>query len=270
MFCPKCGAELSDGSLACPKCGTRFRKRSYLKLSLIVSLSLIVLVIAGYLTNQQIKISTLNRKLEEAVGKDAGYTETILKVEKEASSISYEELFNLCDKSIEFRTNLIVDLRGLYPGIESELRDKLIDFLNDENELIRQKKHFYRKRLSCQTIIKLANDIKRDIERDMLYVLNIDIGKASSSYEINAKTIKLKHIRKRIEELTIKLKEAILERTESADDFISTYNSLVDKESIVKKLMQSKRLRFIGFIEKYHKENLMLVDKIKEQAQSSI
>lgn len=78
------------------------------------------------------KISSLYSKLEEAVGKDAGYTETIIKVEAEASSMTYKELFDLCEKSIEGRTNLIVELRGLYPEIKSELKEKLIDFLNAE------------------------------------------------------------------------------------------------------------------------------------------
>ena len=263
MFCSKCGTELSSGFKVCPKCGTHLHKRSYLKLSLLILLGLIFLITAGYFGNQQIKISTLNRKLEEAIGKDAGYTETILKVEEEASSISYEELFNLCDKSIEFRTNLIVDLRGLYPGIESELRDNLIDFLNDENELIRQKNHFYHKKLSYNTILKIKDELHREVQ----YFIDVDSQKPRS-YELRTFEIKAEYYLKRINELNTEFIEAVSEMAKSADEFISTYNLLADKESALKRLMESKGLRFIGFIEKYHKENLMLVDEIKEQAKS--
>jgi len=55
-------------------------------------------------------------------------------------SITYKEIFGLCDKSIESRTNLIIELRGLYPNIKYDLKEKLVDFLNSENELVRSKR----------------------------------------------------------------------------------------------------------------------------------
>lgn len=246
MFCPKCGTQLSDDSVACNKCGTRFQRRSYLKLSVIMLSVLVVLAVAGYFANRQMKLSALNSKLEEAVGKDAGYIETIIKVEAEASSMSYQEFFELCEKSIEGRTNLLVELRGLYPEIQSDLKHKLIDFLNAENELVRQKSHFYRKQLSFSTAFDSYNEHLSDYP--------------TSSYG-------WEYWIRRSTNLKSEIVKAASEMTESANGFISTYKSLVAQETGVKKEMEAAGLRFTGFFEKYQESNIKFAEDAKTLAE---
>jgi hypothetical protein len=247
MFCPKCGTELPDGSVACHKCGLRLNRRSYVKLSLIIVSVLTLLVVTGYFINKQIKLSALNKQLEEAVGKDSGYTETIIKVESESSSISYKEFFELCEKSIDGRTNLIIELRGLYPEIESELKNNLIDFLNAENELVRQKQQFYRKHLSFSTNLEFYTDHIKDFP--------------TSSYGWD-------YWEKRSSKLRNDLVKDASDIMEYSDSYKSTYKTLLTKESEVKKLMISSDLRFNSLFEKYEKSNIKFADDAKDMVKT--
>jgi hypothetical protein len=100
---------------------------------------------ASTLGYQQYRLHEVKQKLGEAIGKDLGLTETILKVESESSKITFAELFELCNKSVDGRTNLIVELRGLHPEMDYALKEQLIKYLNAENEFVRSKREFYAK-----------------------------------------------------------------------------------------------------------------------------
>ena len=245
MYCPKCGTQLPDTAVACSNCGTRIGRRSYAKIAIVIALALVVIGVTGYVVNRQMKISALNAKLEEAVGRDAGYTETIIKVEAEASSMTFKELFDLCEKSIEGRTNLIVELRGLYPEIKSELKDNLIDFLNAENELIRKKSGFYRKQLAFSSSLDTYKDCYKDYLR------------STYSYSF---------YRERYEDAKTEVRKAALEVVEYADGFITTYQTLVKQEADVRQTMDQSGLRFVGFFEKYQSTNLKLAEDAKTTA----
>jgi hypothetical protein len=247
MYCSKCGTQLPDNTVACINCGARIVRRSYFKITSITLSILVVLIVAGFFANRQIKISALNSKLEEVVGKDAGYTETIIKVEAESSSMSYKELFDLCEKSIEERTNLIIELRGLYPDIDSKLRMKLIDFLNAENELIRKKNSFYRKQLSFTSTFDLYKDHLSD--------------PPTSSYGWD-------YFKQRAVKLQKEILEASSEMKEAATGFISTYKTLVNQEADVKKAMDDSGLRFVVFFQKYEQENLKRAEDAKKLAEN--
>lgn len=126
-------------------------------------IGLILLVSGIFVGAQHFKRqSEIKTKLEEAIGRDAGYTETILKMETDSSHITYGELFNLCDKSVEERTALIVELRGLYPSVNHAAKEKLIDFLNAENDTIRAKRDLYRKSM----LLSSAMDTVREAIKD--------------------------------------------------------------------------------------------------------
>jgi hypothetical protein len=106
--------------------------------------------------------SEIKAKLEEAIGRDAGYTETILKLESDSSHITFGEFFSLCDKSVEERTNLIVELRGLYPSVNNATKENLIDFLNAENDAVRSKRDLYRRKMQLSSAMDTFTEAVRD------------------------------------------------------------------------------------------------------------
>ena len=245
MICPKCKTELPENSVACFQCGHSFKKRNWYKYLFIGIPVIIILIAAYFFINHQLKLSEINQKLEEAIGKDAGYTETIIKVEKDASSITYQELFDLCDKSIEGRTELIVELRGLYPSIESETKNKLIDFLNYENELIRNKKQFYRKQLSFSSALESYKEHSSDFP--------------SSSYGWD-------YYFERSRKLRTEMVNAATEMKTNADQFINAYSELLKKEKHLKVILDKAGIRFQGFFQKYENEYIKLAEDAKELA----
>jgi len=123
----------------------------------------ILAVFAGIMGQRIYRYSAIKDKLQEAVGQDTGYTETLLKVESEGSHMTFGELFELCDRSIEGRTNLIIELRGLYPSINLKLKEDLIGYLNAENEFARSKRDFYRKQMQLSGAFDLYKETVLDI-----------------------------------------------------------------------------------------------------------
>ena len=97
MFCSNCGAQLPNKAGACTTCGRRVR-RGAARTLVLAGVVLILLVAAGLAGYRYYRISQLHTRLETAMGTDAGYTETILKIESDASNITFAELFALCDK----------------------------------------------------------------------------------------------------------------------------------------------------------------------------
>lgn len=245
MYCSKCGTQLEDGSRFCPNCGGKFGNRSIIKIASIVLLLVVIAGFATYIGYQQMRISKLNQKLEEAVGKNAGYTEIIVKVESEATAMTYAELFRLCDKSIEDRTSLVAELRGLYPDIESDLRQKLIEFLNAENELVRQKRAFYRKQLELSSSLdSLVEHIK-------------DKPRSSYGWE---------YYEQRSAKLKGKIRETSLEMTKEASHFIDTYKALVEREREIETEMKKAGIRFVAFFQQYADQNIKFAEDAKVKA----
>jgi len=188
----------------------------------------------GFYINHKIKISRFNEKLQQALGKDQGLIETILKVESESTSMSYKELFDICDKSISERTEIIVDLRGLYPDMESKLKDSLIEFLNSENELVRSKSHAYRKQFS----ISSAYDNVKE------YVSDYSYNDYTYEYYLS-NVVKYKN----------EIKEAIIDMLSNLVTFQTNYDLLIVKERNLSKIMSDEGLRFIPLFEKYKDSN---------------
>ena len=192
----------------------------------------------------------LKEKIEEAIGRDAGYTETILRIEKDSSNMNYQELFELCDKSIEGRTNLIVELRGLYPDIQYELKEKLIDFLNDENELVRAKRSFYRKSLEFST--------KREALQEKLQ--DTPCSGCSVEYYVEQKA----RLKRELDQLI----QSISEVEGNADEFYNRYQKVVEKERILSQSLNNAQIRFNSIFAKYQEENNKAVVDAKEGVQN--
>lgn len=97
MFCSACGHELTEGLHRCPACGKRTRRSRALIVVLLFLALGAVAVPATWLGINAYRVQQIKATLAEAIGRDSGYTETILKVESEASQMSFLELFQLCD-----------------------------------------------------------------------------------------------------------------------------------------------------------------------------
>lgn len=209
-----------------------------------VALFAIVGVVGSIFGYQHYRISSLNNKIEEALGRDSGYTDTILKVEQEASRMNYKELFDLCDKSIENRTNLIVELRGLYPDIEYELKEEIINFLNNENELVRAKRIFYQKQLELSSTMTMLTELTPP---SSYYAWDI--------YEQRRNKIKGE------------LLKASMEMISSADDFSKSYEKLIEQESSLSPKMTNAGIRFNAIFNKYQESNSKAVIEAKKHAE---
>ena len=281
--CPSCGAKYqADSQLAgkigkCKHCGSPVKvpeiihdtesasctamevvshnrsnppkRKSFraLKVSAIIFVLITVLGVGAKFGYDHYRIFQLMQKLEEAIGKNAGCTETILKVEAEASRMTYKELFDLCDKSIEDRTNLIVELRGLYPDIDNKLKENLIEFLNHENELIRSKRAFYRHQLTFSNSTKILQEHLSDTP--------------SSS---NGRD----YYRKKVNKLNTELIDYITEIVASADNFKSNYLKLVEQESTLGNSMNAEGIRFPAIFKEYKDSNIKLADESKTVAEA--
>src|SRR5580704_13590737 len=112
---------------------------------------LLVLSVGGVFADRQYRLHDVKQRLGEAIGKDQGLTETILKIESESSKITFAEVFELCNKSVDARTNLIVELRGLHPEMDYQLKVQLLEYLNAENEFVRAKRELYKKMMQASS-----------------------------------------------------------------------------------------------------------------------
>jgi hypothetical protein len=208
----------------------------------IISISTLV----GLIIYDNIKLSRLNEELQKSIGKDQGLIETILKIESESKSISYSELFDLCNKSVSERTNLIIELRGLYPEMKSELKDSLIEFFNVENELVRSKSQAYRKNLN---LTSSADSYKE-------HILNYTYNEYSYDFHNKRSSSYIRQILESSQDMRTNIMA-----------FENNYSTLLNKEIKIKRMMDKENLRFVSIFEKhkisnlnYIKESIEIVD----------
>lgn len=202
---------------------------------------LFLLVWGGFTIQQHFKRqSAIKAKLEEAIGRDAGYTETILKMEKDSGHITYAEFFELCNKSTDERTNLIVELRGLYPSINSATKDKLIDFLNAENDAIRAKRDLYRRKMLLSSAMESALEAAKD--------------RPDSEYG-------WQYYRQRLTRAKDEAVEAAKNLQESGGAFITSYDNALKMEKNVAEAASRSGIRFKPAFKEYDQSNR---DRAKE------
>lgn len=224
------------------------KAKSFLSRRLLISALCTVLAVGGIgsLAYHQYRLYGLKQKLGEAIGKDLGLTETILRVESESSKITYGEFFELCNKSVENRTNLIVELRGLYPEMDYQLKTRLVDYLSAENEFVRAKRDFYRKSMESSS----AADS---------YVEQVK-NYPSSSYGWD-------FYRDRVRQMKVQVLETAREAEKSADEFLKVYEKMANEESVIAKEAQSAGLRFEPIFQKHAKGNQKRAEETKQSAQ---
>jgi len=204
------------------------------KIIAIVLVFIVLAVVTGLYVNQRMKVADLNEKLTQTIGKDQGLMEIILKIP--GSEITYGEVFDLCDKSVNDRIELIITLRGLYPNMKSNLKDSLIDFLSIENELVRDVKQYARREMNIK-------DKVESIER---------LRNSEYSYYYNSS----------IQSDLNELKDDAIRGLSSALSFKDKYEDLVNKEIGLSKQMNKAGLRFILIFDKYKTANIEGADQV--------
>jgi hypothetical protein len=223
-----------------------YRRSRPASFRLIVSALVLALAIIGStLAYRQYRASVLSERLTEIVGRDAGYMETILKIDQEAANITYKELFDLCDKSIENRTTLIVELRGLHPNVASILRESLVEYLGAENELVRAKRNLYRKQLAFSSKLDTFTDHVRDVP--------------TSSYGWG-------YYLRRGSALREDMLRLVADMDDSAVSYSATYLRLLDLETRLAPEMDGSGVRFTKVFAKYQAENMRLAEEARKTA----
>lgn len=193
----------------------------------------VVMASGGILGQRLFRYVVIKDKLQEAVGKDAGYTETLLKVENDSALMTYGELFELCDKSIDGRTNLLIELRGLYPSINHQLKEELISYLNAENEVSRAKRDFYRKQMQLSAF-------------DMYKEAVEDIPTSDYGYD---------YYRSITSRRKSEVEDAALQVQNSAKSFLESYGNVLALEDTVARTARHSSVRFVPVFKQYEQEN---------------
>ena len=207
-------------------------KGKIIKIVFIIIVFIALAIMSILYVKHKMRASDLNEKLSVTIGKDEGLMEIILKIP--GSEITYGEVFELCDKSVNDRIQLIIDLRGLYPDMKSDLKDTLIDFLSIENEMVRDVKQSSRRQMN----------VKNKFER----ISNLRNSEYSEYYYST--------IQSEIKEV----KEDLITELSSSISFKDKYEELIEKENRLSNQMNKAGLRFILLYEKYKSANLEMAD----------
>ena len=207
--------------------------------------TVVLLAGIGKFAFEQYRIHDLRQKLGEAIGRDQGLTETILGVESESPNITYAEVFELCNKSLESRTNLIVELRGLYPEMDYRMKTRLVEYLSAENEFVRAKRDLYRKSMELSSAADLFFRDTKDLP--------------SSTYGMAA-------FHARFYQLEAKADEAAREAGASADEFLRLYEKTAKEERVIASEAKKAGVRFEPVFEKHAKANQKKVEETKWSA----
>ncbi len=115
-------------------------------------LVLIVAIVAGQrLWQERQQVATAKAAIQKILDQDAGYTETLLKSDVDSESLSYKEVFDLCDKVLNARTDLLVQLRAINPGENVPVKEQAVAFLAAENDWTRAIKKYFEARSDVAT-----------------------------------------------------------------------------------------------------------------------
>lgn len=211
--------------------------------------AVVVLGIVGSVGYHVYQIHGLKQRLEDAIGKDLGLTETILKVESDSSKITYGEVFELCNKSVEQRTNLIVELRGLYPEIDYRFKTTLVEYLSSENEFVRAKRDFYRRSMEASSAATSYLE-------------------ASKNYPTSLYGWDFYHAQ--VERSKAKFQEASLTAERTADEFLKTYQKMAADETAIAKEAHRAGIRFEPIFQKHASGNRKAAEDTKQAAQRAV
>lgn len=133
-------------------------------LIIVVALGLAAAMFGVRTWQEQQRLGKLRAAVQTVIGKDNGYTEVLLKIEADASSMNYEELFSLCDRTIKGRNDLLVDLRGLGASGDFPVVEQIVAFMDMENEWVRAKRSFYQRQMTLNGEAKRYTSLVAEVK----------------------------------------------------------------------------------------------------------
>jgi len=210
---------------------------------------------------QQYRLYGLKARLQEAIARDAGYTETILKLEKDAPSVTYQELFELCDKSINKRTDLIAEVRGLYPDVNAPAKEKLIEYLNSVNGFVRSKKAFFTAHLRMSSILDTQSEFVRRSNAYQAAVAGDLRRRDVTSAEANLSAWNV--LIREGAQLDEQVRSATSEAVAKADAYARACDELARTESESERALRMLGVPFRPIFRAYHRQSLEEADKLK-------
>ena len=240
------------------------------RLHVIVIISVAV-VFAGVLAlaplaRKQYRVYALRERLQEAIARDAGYTETILKIEKDAPAVTYQEVFDLCDKSVSKRTDLISEVRGLYPDLDTAAKQKVIDYLNAVNGFVRCKKAFFAAHFKLSKMLDTkAQYLRRSDEYHASLESDIRRRDTDSGFaHLNA----WKALIREGSQFESQIPSSRAEVVSTADAYTEACNELADIESESEKALRLASIPFKPIFRAYHRRSVEDAQKQKQKAQA--
>ncbi len=161
---------------------------------------------------------------------------------RRSSKITYAEFFELCNKSVENRTNLIVELRGLYPGMDYHLKTRLIEYLSSENEFVRAKRDLYRKSMEESSAAKSYVELMTNSPLDGNAYANA-LGTSMAKFTA-----------------------AVTAAVQSADEFLKAYENMAKDETAIAREAQAAGLRFDPIFQQNAQGNRKRAEDTKQAA----
>jgi len=187
------------------------------------------------------EVLLFKKYIEDLLKKDFASIEMILKLK--GSVDDYEETINICDRAIQERTELCAGLRGFNINIYPDLREKLLNFINSENELVQAKKTIYLK--EKYFFIKLAG-----LEK-------FTANKVNSPEKIE-----------RYISFNREIPDLILEIGKSVDDYGNIYEKVLSEENDLEKDMKKVSINFSSVLKVYHLSNKEMTEDINKYVET--
>lgn len=164
---------------------------------------------------QQRLVVETSARLREILIKDQGLTEQVL---QSSAAVTYDEFFRQCDRSIDERDRLVVEVRLLPQDVLIPLRDEIVSQMRALNELTRAKVNMVRLLVLWRS---KAGNHSADFARLEAEFLQTHVGGERQAIEWAART--------EINEINALAREL----SQSADTFDGLYDKATDEEEAV-------------------------------------
>ncbi len=114
----------------------------------------------GFFGAQWYEVMAAKARLNREQDMNSGYTEGLLKVGVTDHTTPDSEFYDLCDKSIRWRTDIVAELRGSHPELDSALKRDVITYLENDNAFTRAKRSLYEDEMN---FLKLYDSLLQDL-----------------------------------------------------------------------------------------------------------
>jgi hypothetical protein len=205
------------------------------------------------------ELAEKKKGIAQALAKDAAFTETLLKMELEATGATYKELFGFCDKSIDQRNALIVEMRVNTAILAPNTSAAILDFLNAENGFARAKSAFFSASLEYEAAVQAHKQAWAEFQAVLAtvgeWVKHGNVERAEASLAESDVYVRA------APRLIARVKEAAQSTAASISSLRAACESLVLKEKKLASEMSTSGMPFRPVFAPYYKRS---IDKANE------